>query len=223
MLTYILFDCDGTLVDSEILAQRATLNLLIKRGIPLSAAVYSQRYAGLRGEEIVALIGEEYKHDFPHDFIDEMNYAIHDRIYRDLEPIAGVPELLNSLRLPKAVVSNGSLRHVQSSLNKVELAHHFNERYFTYDMVPNPKPAPDVYLHALKALGLQPHETVVIEDSPTGVKSAVGANIPVIGFAGASHIGNGHGELLKKHGAQYLANNMDELKTILVEAFRVQV
>lgn len=221
MLAYILFDCDGTLVDSEILAQRATLNLLIKRGIPLSAEVYSLRYAGLRGEEIVSLISREYNHDFPEDFIDEMNYAIHDRIYRDLEPINGVRELLEGITIPKAVVSNGSLRHVQSSLNKVQLSHHFNERYFTYDMVPKPKPAPDVYLHALQELSLQPHETVVIEDSPTGVKAAVGANIPVIGFAGASHVGNGHRELLQEYGAQYLASDFTELKRILAEQFWV--
>ena len=82
-------------------------------------------------------------------------------------------------------------------------------------MVENGKPAPDLYLLALRSLNLQPQEVVVVEDSAAGVTAAKAAGLEVIGFLGASHISEGHAERLLRQGADSIAENAGELGRIL--------
>ena len=85
---------------------------------------------------------------------------------------------------------------------------------YSAEQVPQPKPHPDVYLLALQRQGFEASETLVVEDSPTGVKAAKEAGCTVIGFLGASHIFEGHDAKLIAEGADFLVKNADELASI---------
>ena len=95
------------------------------------------------------------------------------------------------------------------------MLHDFGGEIFSAKQVDRPKPYPDVYLHALRSVGLEPLQALVVEDSPTGIEAAKAAGLRVVGFLGASHITEGHGEQLKAKGADFLASDAEELRKIL--------
>jgi beta-phosphoglucomutase-like phosphatase (HAD superfamily) len=113
------------------------------------------------------------------------------------------------------MVSNGSVEHVRTCLNLVNLLHDFQGKIFSSEQVDKPKPHPDVYLHAIGNLDLKPNQIVVVEDSPTGVQAAKYAGLRVIGFLGAAHIHDGHADVLSTNGADYIAPNAESLFKIL--------
>jgi len=113
------------------------------------------------------------------------------------------------------MVSNGSIQHVERCLKKVRLHHALDGFIFSAEQVENPKPSPDVYLFALEKLGLSPHETLVVEDSVTGILAAKAAGIQSVGFLGATHIHDDHGQQLWDAGADFVVPNAAGLAEVL--------
>ena len=122
MIRHVLFDNDGTLVDSEILAVRAMLIQLRKHGLELSEQEYSSKYPGLRERDILSMIQEEYAVSIPPDFMQTLRNEHRESFQRNLRSIAGMPGLFRKVHKPKSVVSNGSLKHVNRSLKKIKTA-----------------------------------------------------------------------------------------------------
>jgi HAD superfamily hydrolase (TIGR01509 family) len=215
-LRHILFDNDGTIVDSEILAVRTMLRLLEQTaGFRMSEREYSQRYPGLLERDIVAILEKEHGVTVPDDFF-RMLHADHVVEFRhSLRAIPGMPTLFRQLKIPKSMVSNGSVRHVDFCLRKVKLRGALNGHIFSAEHVQSPKPAPDVYQFALQTIGLASSQVLVIEDSPTGVRAAKSAGIQVVGFLGAAHIHDGHDQNLLDAGADYLAADASALAQLL--------
>jgi HAD superfamily hydrolase (TIGR01509 family) len=217
MVKHILFDNDGTIVDSEIIAVRVMLRHLNAYGVHIDEHVYSRRYPGLLERDILAMIRAEYQVVFPEDFLDTLR-AEHRRIFdAELRAIPGMPGLFRKLRVPKSMVSNGSVRHVVRSLRRVRLHSALDGHIFSAEQVERPKPYPDVYLHALATLQLEAREVLVVEDSPTGVEAAKKAGLPVVGFLGATHIAEGHEAQLRALGADFIAKNARDLGAILAQ------
>jgi beta-phosphoglucomutase-like phosphatase (HAD superfamily) len=183
----IVFDCDGTLVDSEHAANHALIMLLHKYG--LSQYSLQHAYEFFVGRTLYDIFSElEAKHgiEFPDDVIDRL---IDIRMEQDelyIQPIQGVKDSLPRLAswYPLAVASNGERANVLRSLKLANILGHFDKsKIFTpADVGGKGKPAPDIYLHAAKALKLQPKQVLAIEDSPVGVKAAVAAGCKVWGF-----------------------------------------
>jgi HAD superfamily hydrolase (TIGR01509 family) len=215
MTKYILFDCDGVLVDSEIIAANVLLRLLRPFGYEMNVKHFMQRFAGMKDHDILAHISASHQIQFPAQFPHQLEEAIDDSLKAELQAIGGVQTTLQSIALPKAVVSNSQLERVKNSLQVAQVSHFFEDRIYTAEMAGKPKPDPAIYLYALQKLGLQAHEALVVEDSLTGVTAAHGAGLKVIGFTGASHIMEGHAEKLITAGASLTVETMEELSRAL--------
>jgi HAD superfamily hydrolase (TIGR01509 family) len=217
MLKHILFDNDGTIVDSEIIAVRVMLQHLKTAGVDINEAVYSRRYPGLLEHDILSLISAEYGTQFSPDFLQSVRAEQRSRLAQELRAIPGMPSLFRRLKIPKSMVSNGSVQHVVRSLRKVRLHSALDGHIFSAEQVERPKPYPDVYCHALSTLQLEPADVLVVEDSPVGVEAAKKAGLIVVGFLGASHIAEGHGDQLRDLGAIFIAQNARELSLFLAQ------
>ncbi len=215
IIKHILFDNDGTIVDSEIVAARIMLRLLAQHGLQLSERDYNMRFPGLRTRDIVTTLQEEVGFSPPADFIQQIHAEHKEAFHRSLRAIKGMPTLFRNLKVPKSMVSNGSILHVENCLRKVRLLGSLNGHIFSAEQVNNPKPSPDVYLFALEKLGLSAHETLVVEDSVTGVFAAKSAGIQVVGFLGATHIHDGHGQKLWEAGADFVVPDAKGLALLL--------
>ena len=214
-IKHILFDCDGTIVDSEIIAARAMLKVLALHGLDIAESEYNMRYPGLRTRDIITALQEERGFMAPENFYELLREEHLDGFHRSLRAIPGMPGLFRNLRVPKSMVSNGSVMHVEKCLRKVRLRGALDGEIFSAEHVERPKPMPDVYLFAIHKLKLKPEEALVVEDSVTGVRAAKSAGIPTIGFLGAAHIHDGHGEKLQEAGADFLVPDAKDLGDLL--------
>ncbi|MDX1908223.1 MAG: HAD-IA family hydrolase [Bacteroidia bacterium] len=213
--TFLIFDCDGVLVDSEILVTRIVLRMLAEQGVVMEESVFCQRYTGMMEADIFQDIEARYDVRLSDDFRATQQTLAHRAMLEELEAISGMPELVRSLETPRAVASNSTVPHVIHALERAGIRAVFEDRIFSSTHVARPKPAPDVYLHALQQLGLHPAEVLVIEDSLTGAAAARAAGLAVIGFLGAAHIFEGHGAALRALGVDEIAADAAELRQVL--------
>lgn len=215
----VIFDCDGVLVDSEILASKASIEMLRPYGLDMSVEEYSQYFAGKVEEDIVDIITQKYNISLPDDFISKVRLKIDYELDHNLQAISGVKDTISGIPVTCAVVSNSHLVRVIQSVKVAGLSGFFGKRLFSAEMVERPKPDPGIYLYAARQLNMDPAECLVVEDSLSGVTAAHKAGMTVVGFLGASHIREGHGENLKKAGAYTTAENMEALNELLQEIF----
>ena len=217
----IIFDCDGVLIDSEILAARVDCELLREIGYEITPEDLTHRFAGFTTERIFELIGEEIGRKVPDELIRRAEVETDRRLGKEVEPIAGVHEMLDLLEDPRCICSNSRSERLRISLEKVRLWDRFRPYVFSAREVGTGrgKPEPDVFLHAAKVFGVDPDEAIVIEDSVTGITGAVRAGMRVVGFTGASHSWPGHGEALMDAGAVTVVRRLAEVPPT-IEALR---
>ncbi len=174
----VIFDCDGVLVDSEVLSCRCLSDVLASYGI----AVF-EHYRAL-GQVI------------PELFSGERRAAVRAAFLSALRPIDGVGVVLEGLQIPHCVASSSDIERVSFSLALTGLAPHFGERLYTSQMVERGKPAPDLFLFASERMRAEPRRTLVIEDSVSGVQAAKAAGMTAWGFVGGSHYRSRDGEAM---------------------------
>jgi HAD superfamily hydrolase (TIGR01509 family) len=199
MLT--IFDCDGVLIDSEIVSARVDCEFLRQLGYEATPEELAYRFAGLTTERIFQLVGEELGRSVPETLIRDAERATDERLAAEVEAIAGVHDMLDRLDGPRCICSNSRPERLEVSLIKAGLWDRFRPYVFSARDVGRGKPAPDVFLHAARVFDVDPAEAIVIEDSVAGVTGAVAAGMRVVGFTGASHSWPGHGEALIEAGA----------------------
>ena len=215
----VIFDCDGVLVDSEILAAQVALRMLEPYGFTMDPSEYARVFAGKVEEDILSIIQHDYHINLPDGFLGKLLLEIEHTLDHELQPIPNTRKAIEKVPVTKAVVSNSRLVKVISSLEVAGLSDIFGKRLFAAEMVERPKPAPDVYLYAAQQLGVAPEKCLVIEDSKSGVQSAHGAGMPVVGFLAASHIPEGHEHILRQEGAFTTVANAEELSNLFQEIF----
>ncbi|MEO6760107.1 MAG: HAD hydrolase-like protein, partial [Saprospiraceae bacterium] len=140
MIKHLLFDNDGTLVDSEIIAVRATLRLLAPYGFRMSESEYTQRFPGLLERDILDAIKAEYGITVNDDYFEELREAHQQGFDDELRPIPGMPEIFKQLKVPKSIVSNASVRHVEYCLERLGLMPFLDGQIFSAEQVGKPKP-----------------------------------------------------------------------------------
>ena len=178
----ILFDCDGTLVDSENITNRVVANMAGELGISMTLREAQIKFGGKTLDAVIYGMKEMSGKDIPADWLPRLVKEVSKAYETDLQPMEGIKKLLDSIDIPICVASNGEPRHVKGSLLLTGLNGYFNENVFTASEVNRPKPAPDLFLHAAQKMGFKPKDCVVIEDSIPGVTAAVNANIKVYGL-----------------------------------------
>jgi len=213
----VIFDCDGVLVDSEIIAARVEAELITRAGYEISPEEISEVYAGLTFKDILFRIEEKARIPFQASLIDQAEALTDKRLAAEVRAIDGVQEAVASIPWPRCVCSNSSSERLDLMLTRVGLKRYFEGRIFSALDTPSgrTKPAPDVFLHAASTLGADPGRTFVIEDSVHGITGAKAAGMRVVGFTGAAHSYPGHADALTDAGAETVIRRWAELKPVL--------
>jgi HAD superfamily hydrolase (TIGR01509 family) len=206
----IIFDCDGVLVDSEVLSCRCLSDVLASYGIALGLDQALDLFLGRN----TAAVFEHYQalgRAIPEEFSGELKAGIRAAFLAALRPIEGVGAVLDGLQIPHCVASSSDIDRVSFSLTLTGLASYFGERLYTSQMVKRGKPAPDLFLLAAERMGAEPRRTLVIEDSVSGVTAAKAAGMTVWGFVGGSHYRSRDGKaMLLAAGADRVFAQMTE-------------
>ena len=207
----ILYDCDGTLIDSEHIAGSVCAEALTRVGYPITMEEFNGRFNGVPVKETWAMLRAEIPFELPEGFNEAINAKIHQLMDTELESLPGAAEAIQKIGGRKAVASSTQRPRLLKNLEFVGLAPLFGEHIYSATQVARGKPAPDVFLFAASQIGADPAECIVIEDSVAGVTAGLRAGMRVIGFHGAS---NGITDLdarLKAAGALEVVHHMDML------------
>ena len=189
----VIFDCDGTLVDTEYLYCAAFSKLITSVGLDYCTPEYAMsNFKGGKVSHTISMLEKKHDIDFPDNYEDLfIEYALDfQKDYQKIIPDAKevIADIKENSDVSICVASNGERECVISSLKMAGIYKFFNENeIFTSAEVKNPKPAPDIFIHTCNKMGFSTDETIVIEDSITGIKAAKSANIDVIAFTGAIH------------------------------------
>lgn len=207
----IIFDCDGVLVDSEIIAHTLLAQMMTNLGHPMTTAKAVQKFGGRGLVDTLSLIEADLGRSIPGDLGQHYGRLLLERLRRDLKPIAGVKAAIEALPYPRCVASSSSLERIRLSLQATGLASLFDANIFSATQVAHGKPAPDLYLFAATKMGVSPEQCVVIEDTALGVTAGRAAGMNVIGFTGAAHASHSAAQALAAAGAWCVISAMVDL------------
>ena len=212
MLT--IFDCDGVLVDSELIALQVLADMMDEFGTPMSVDACRDAFMGRHADDIVrgieARVGRALPGEGP-----RMKARMLARLRRELAPVPGIARALARLDGPRCVASSSDPARIRLTLELTGLAGFFGDSIFSGTEVAHGKPAPDLFLHAARAMGVTPADCIVVEDSVLGVEAGIAAGMPVIGFTGGAHAYPGFAERLREAGAAHVVAHMNDLPTAL--------
>ena len=206
----IIFDCDGVLVDSELLSCRCLSDVLAEFGFALTEAQALELFLGRSTRAI-----EQHYRDLgqivPDGFLPRLKSRVLEAFAASLEPIPGVRAVVSELTVPFCVASSSDIDRVSLSLDVTGLGPLFDDRIYTAQMVRHGKPAPDLFLHAAAQMRASPTRTLVIEDSVSGVQAGKAAGMTVWGFVGGSHYSARDGQvILSAAGADRVFGRMSD-------------
>lgn len=187
MIKNIIFDFDGVLVDSEILVAKAFAKYMQNFGIDIDEKEFAS-FAGKKTVQVIDILSKKYSiKDQEKFFTDIMEIA--SNIYKkELTTVKGAYDFVSNFKFNMFIGSNSMKERIIDGLQRVKLDKYFKpEQVYSFDLVDNPKPDPDVYLKALEDNKLIKTETIIIEDSAVGVMAGVAANVKVIGLTAGGH------------------------------------
>ena len=207
----VIFDCDGVLVDSELIACRVVAETLTDAGYPIAAGDILD-FVGKSSRDLQARLAARFGRKLPADFDAALAPRLRAAFAAELVAMPGVDALLAGLAsTPRCVASSSSLERIRHSLDGTGLIRHFGDHLFSAAMVARGKPAPDLFLHAAAAMGTPAARCVVIEDSVPGIEAAVAAGMIPIGFTGGAHCGPDQARRLAAAGAASVVATMTAL------------
>ena len=183
----VIFDCDGVLIDSEIISARMLIEELAQLGVRIDLDYVARHFLGRSYPTVMAQIRREFGLDLPPAFEDRYRDRLLAEFQRSLRVMPGVPEVMDALAVPFCVATSSSPRRAEMSLELTGLRDRVGDRLFTASQVAHGKPAPDLFLFAAAAMGADPARTLVIEDSRTGLRAGLAAGMQVWHFTGGSH------------------------------------
>jgi HAD superfamily hydrolase (TIGR01509 family) len=210
-MSMIIFDCDGVLVDSEIIAHQVVAQMMTDLGHPMTTAESVHKFAGRSLTDILPLIKAISGRHIPDRLGQRYGTLLLKRLRRDLKPIAGVKAAIEALHYPRCVASSSSLERVHLSLDVTGLAPLFGSWIFSATEVAHGKPAPDLYLFAASRMAVAPEQCVVIEDTALGASAGRAAGMKVIGFTGGAHATSDATRRLAMAGAYPIVSCMADL------------
>jgi HAD superfamily hydrolase (TIGR01509 family) len=213
----VIFDCNGVLVDSELLVTATASQQFARIGLTLPPDLLARYFTGRRTADMLAEIEIAAGRKLPEGFAAHLSAAILDRFRYDLQATAHAAHALTWLRGPKCVASSSPLARMRMSLETVGLLKFFDPYLFSASELQRGKPAPDIFLLVAEKMRVPPRDCIVVEDSPVGVAAAAAAGMTPIGFVGGSHAGPKLAARLMASGARTIINDMRRLKGTVVE------
>ncbi|MFI0975482.1 HAD family hydrolase [Streptomyces sp. NPDC021093] len=184
----VIFDCDGVLVDSERICVKVDARITAELGCAFTEAEIIEKFVGSSDEVYTAAVAERLGRTLEEGWRLPYEHLYEEAFAAELTAVDGIGEILDRLTrsaTPFCVASNGRHQDIRRSFGLTSLARHFtDDRIFSATDVPRGKPAPDLFLHAARSLGVAPERCVVVEDSPYGVQAARAAGMRVLGYCG---------------------------------------
>ncbi len=217
MIDAVIFDCDGVLVDSEVLSIRGEREALAEMGLSYDPPTYVARYCGMHDDAFFAALRADYETRLGETAPDDFEARLLEgrrRRKRDLTAVPGAraaAEAVAETVGKVAVASSSRATFLTSKLERTGLYGIFAPHVYSADLVAEGKPAPDVFLYAAERLRAAPGRCLVLEDSVNGVSAGVAAGMTVWGFAGGGHIFEGHTERLQAAGATRIISHFADL------------
>ena len=191
-ITAVIFDCDGVLVDSEMLSAGVLQDMMAEIGMPMSDEIFRDVFLGRSFANAAAraetVLGIELPSSFESQYRDRLFAALSE----SLRPMAGVVEVLSSMRVPFCLATSSTPRRLALSLKVTGLGQFFEDNKFTASEVQHGKPAPDLCFYAAEKMNVPQKTCLVIEDSEMGILAAKAAGMEVWHFAGGSHVKAGY-------------------------------
>ena len=189
-LQLVIFDCDGVLVDSEVISNEVLARALTEQGLPTTLAQARRDYQGLLLAEIDSRAAAKLGRPLTQDWLERYERDRAAVFRRELRAVPGVAEAVRRIKaagVAVCVASQGKLEKTRLSLKLTKLDHLFpDEALFSAYSVPRGKPHPDLFLHAAASMAVEPARCAVVEDTPSGVTAAVSAGMRVLGYAADS-------------------------------------
>ncbi|WP_336727273.1 HAD family phosphatase [Achromobacter ruhlandii] len=214
----VIFDCDGVLIDSEIIAARAQSRALAEHGIAITPQEAARRFAGIPDADMWQILQDENARALPADFPRQYADRLQDTFRQELRALPGVRETLAALRqrgMAYCVASSSTPPKLEAALKLVGLWEEFAPNVFSTAQVAHGKPAPDVFLFAARQMRTAILECVVVEDSVPGVRAARAARMRAVGYIGASHNGPDQRKRLLDEGAFEVIDDLRRLSEII--------
>ena len=206
---YIIFDCDGVLIDSEILANRVEAETKNELGFPITLEEQIKKFVGM-GISHPDMQAELKR--LPSHYLDAVDQKMKQVYKNELQAIAGTVSALESLNIPKCVASSSEPEWLDFKLSLTDLKKYFSNSIFHGKLVSKCKPEPDLFLFVLKQLGWTASDCLVVEDSVYGVQAGRAAGLSVCGFLGGAHVRPGHSDRLLEAGADYLVSDLKDIR-----------
>jgi HAD superfamily hydrolase (TIGR01509 family) len=211
----VIFDCDGVLVDSEVISCRAHAATLTRHGYPITAEQVLSRFLGVSDREARLTIEAELGRALPDDFEAQMKQAALQRYADELQLVPYIAEAIAAIGLPKCVASSGTPEKIRHGLTCAGLYDALAPHIFSATQVSNGKPAPDLFLFAANEMRTPPARCLVIEDSVAGVTAALAAGMVVFGYHGGSHCRPDTADTLRAAGAAATFGDMRQLPDLI--------
>lgn len=188
----VIFDCDGVLVDSEMLSASVLMAMLEEIGLPITAEIFRTDFLGRSFAGAASRAHQRFGRPLPDGFEGDYRERLLARMRSDLKPMEGVTPVIDALLVPHCLATSSSPARLGVSLGVTGLESYFRDRAFTASEVKNGKPAPDLFIHAAARMGVDPSRAIVIEDSEQGVRAGLAAGMAVCHFAGGAHVKAGY-------------------------------
>ena len=214
-MALIIFDCDGVLVDSEIISTRCVHRALATAGCDIEEDTIISRFLGTSNASMCASL-EDDGFTVPDTFLEGLRHDLLAAYETELGPIPGITDVLAGLNGPRCVASSSNPERIRRALELTGLIDWLAPNLFSATMVACGKPAPDLFLFAADRMATAPDDCVVIEDSEAGVLAGKAAGMRVLGFTGGSHVQHEiHAPKLAAAGADAIFRSMQELPHLL--------
>lgn len=215
----VIFDCDGVLIDSEIIAARAQSRALAAHGIAITPEEAARRFAGIPDADMWQTLQQESACSLPEGFAREYADGLAATFRQELRALPGALETVQALRergLQVCVASSSTPPKLETALKLVGLWDEFAPHVFSTAQVAHGKPAPDVFLFAARQMRAAILDCVVVEDSVPGVRAARAARMRAVGYVGASHNGPDQRQRLLDEGASDVIDDLRRLPELLL-------
>ena len=182
----LICDCDGVLVDSELIANRVLMEILSDLGLRMTFEECVCTFIGRSAATCMAMIEARIGRRLPPQFLPDWDERLLASLRKEVKPIPGIIEALDQIRLPVCVASSSSHERMRLTLGATGLLARFEGRLFSATEVVRGKPSPDLFLHAARAMGVPPGRCAVVEDSRVGVEAGIAAGMAVFGYVGGA-------------------------------------
>jgi len=188
MFDLVIFDCDGVLIDSEIISARMLIAEMAKLGVDVDLDYVAKNFLGRSYPTVMETIRQEFKLHLPPEFEQLYRARLLKAFETELKVMPGAADVIRNLAVPYCIATSSSPARVAQSLQMVGLGDLVGRELFTSTMVARGKPAPDLFLFAAEKMGVVPARCLVIEDSLTGIRAGIAAGMTVWRFTGGSHL-----------------------------------